>query len=76
MDRQVGSRGRDALWSAVATRLALLDAASRRIQEDQARASAWTVEPPGETGKILGKPWENDGKWRFSWENHGKMMGK
>ena len=33
----MGRSGRDALWSAVATRLALLDAASRRIQEDQVR---------------------------------------
>ena len=33
----MGRSGRDALWSAVATRLALLGAASRRIQEDQVR---------------------------------------
>ena len=33
----MGRSRRDALWSAVATRLALLDAASRRIQEDQVR---------------------------------------
>ena len=55
MDRQVGSRGRDALWSAVATRLALLDAASRRIQEDQARASCLDRRTPGGN-------WENPRK--------------
>ena len=27
-------------------------------------------------GKTMGKSWEIHDKWKFQWENHGKIMGK